>query len=334
MSKYTKYLKKKISFPLIVVILAFSIGIFHLFSYMIPFTDNAFVVTNVTPVAADVSGFITKIHVKNGQRVKKNQPIFTVYQVPYQLAYQQAEADYQEGIKKITVFEKQIKRTNALIKSTDAELAKVNYELGLKKSKYVAQAVSTLEVKKLSYDADTLKHRRIALQQEVEVLLAEIEQQKHTVQSLRAKRDNAKINLELTVVRAPGDGVIDNMYVSPNTPIKIHEPIFSFIDTSNYYIQANFNETDLRRVRIGDKAYIILRMYYFDKIFHGEVVNSLWAAERQVTAPNSKIQLVSNENEWLLLPQRFPLQIKILDPDPNYPLNPGASAYVYISTQK
>jgi multidrug resistance efflux pump len=135
-------------------------------------------------------------------------------------------------------------------------------------------------------------------------------------------------------VRAPGDGVIDNLYVSPNTPIRIHQPIFSFIDTSSYYIQANFNETDLRHVRPGDKAYIWLRMYYFDKLFHGVIVNNLWAADRQKTAPRSQLQRVHNENEWLLLPQRFPLQIKILDPSPDYPLNPGASAYVYIRTTK
>ena len=63
-------------------------------------------------------------------------------------------------------------------------------------------------------------------------------------------------------------------------------------------------------------------------------VNTLWAADRQTTAPKSQLQKVVNENEWLLLPQRFPIQIKILDPDPNYPLNPGSSAYVYISTKK
>lgn len=331
---FFRRLKINLTLPIIVISLAFAIGIFHIFSYLIPFTDNAFVVTNVTPVAADVSGFITDIHVKNGQHVKKNDPIFTVYQTPYQLAYQQASADYQEGLKKIIVFQKEIDKTMALIKSTDAELAKAKYGLGLKQDKSVAEAVSTLEIKNLSYDVATLSNRRDSLQQEVEILRAKIEQQKHTIASLKAKKDNAKINLELTVVRAPGDGVIDNMYVSPNTPIEIHKPVFSFIDTSNYYVQANFNETDLRNVRIGDKAYIILRMYYFDKIFHGVVVNSIWPAERQVTAPKSQIQVVSNENEWLLLPQRFPLQIKILDPDPNYPLNPGASAYVYISTKR
>lgn len=327
-------MKHEFNLPILVILLAVVIGIYHLFSYMIPFTDNAFVVTNITPIAADVSGFITDIHVKNGQHVKKDQPLFTVYQPPYQLLYQQASADYQEGLKKITVLKRQIDKTNSLVKATAATLAKANYELSLKNNQQVAEAVSILEVKKLTYDVEVLNNQLNSLRQEVQILEAQIEQQQQTVASLKAKRDNAKINLDLTIVRAPSDGVIDNLYIAPNTPIKIHEPVFSFIDTANYYIQANFNETDLRNVRVGDKVYIMLRMYYFDKIFHGEIVNSLWAAERQTTSSKSQLQKVQNENEWLLLPQRFPLQIKILDLDPNYPLNPGASAYVYIATKK
>lgn len=329
-----QWLKSHLTLPVVVVGITFIIGICHWFSYLLPFTDNAFVVTNVTPIAADVSGYITEIHVKNGESVRKNQPLFTVYPVPYQLAYRQACANYQEAKKKIVVLRKQVESTLALIQSVESQLAKAQYELGLKQHKQVVEAVSKLDIKKLSYDVSTLSNKKIALQKDVDVLMAKIEQQKYTVESLKAKKENAKVNLDLTVVRAPSDGVIDNLYISPYTPIKIHEPVFSFIDTSNYYIQANFNETDLRWVRPGDKAYIVLRMYYFHKIFHGVVVNSLWAAERQKTAKKSQIQLVANDNEWLLLPQRFPLQIKILDQDPKFPLNPGASAYVYISTKR
>lgn len=334
MSRIVKIMKHEFNLPVAVVAIALIIGIYHLFSYKIPFTDNAFVVTNVTPVAADVSGFITDIKVVNGQKVKKNQPLFTVYQEPYQLAYQEADANYHQAQKKIIVLEQQVKQTQALAKSIASELDKARYELGLKKNSQVAEAISTLEIRKLNYDVATLSNRLGAQQAAIKVLDAQIEEQQQLVASLKAKRDNAKINLDLTTVRAPSDGVIDNLYIAPNTPIKIHEPVFSFIDTAQYYIQANFNETDLRNVRVGDKVYIILRMYYFDKIFHGIVVNNLWAAERQTTAGKSQLQKVNNENEWLLLPQRFPLQIKILDPDPNYPLNPGASAYVYISTKK
>lgn len=334
MTKIRKLVAGQLNLPIIVIGFAVLIGIYHIFSYLIPFTDNAFVVTNVTPIAADVSGFITKINVKNGQLVKKNDPIFEVYQEPYRLAVEQASADYQQGLKKIIVLERQVDQANSQVKSIQADLDKANYELGLKKDQSVADAIPVMEIRKLEYDVKNLSNKLESMKHEVAVLLAQIEEQKQTVASLKAKKDNAKVNFDLTTVRAPSDGVIDNMYVSLNTPIKIHEPVFSFIDTTNYYIQANLNETDLRNVRVGNKVTIILRMYYFDKIFHGEIVNTLWAVERQNTSNKSQLQKVQNENEWLLLPQRFPVQIKILDSDPNYPLNPGASAYVYISTKK
>lgn len=334
MTKIRKLVAGQLNLPIIVIGFAVLIGIYHIFSYLIPFTDNAFVVTNVTPIAADVSGFITKINVKNGQLVKKNDPIFEVYQEPYRLAVEQASADYQQGLKKIIVLERQVDQANSQVKSIQADLDKANYELSLKKDQSVADAIPVMEIRKLEYDVKNLSNKLESMKHEVAVLLARIEEQKQTVASLKAKKDNAKVNFDLTTVRAPSDGVIDNMYVSLNTPIKIHEPVFSFIDTTNYYIQANLNETDLRNVRVGDKVTIILRMYYFDKIFHGEIVNTLWAVERQNTSNKSQLQKVQNENEWLLLPQRFPVQIKILDSDPNYPLNPGASAYVYISTKK
>ena len=102
------------------------------------------------------------------------------------------------------------------------------------------------------------------------------------------------------------------------------------MDTTKWWIQANFDETDLRRIRPGDHAIVFLRMYYFHRIFHGKIVNNIWPANRQKTAFRSQQQIVQNDNEWLLLPQRLPLQIQILDPDPNFPFHPGASAYVYL----
>ena len=98
MPRVFKVLKNEISLPIIVIVLGVLIGIYHIFSYMIPFTDNAFVVTNVSLVAADVSGYITAIYVKNGQPVKKDQPLFMVYQEPYRLAYEQAKSKNKKAL--------------------------------------------------------------------------------------------------------------------------------------------------------------------------------------------------------------------------------------------
>ncbi len=332
MPRVFKVLKREFSLPILVIVLAILIGIYHLFSYMIPFTDNAFVVTNTAPIAADVAGFITDVYVKNGQKVKKNQPLFKVYQEPYRLAYEQAKAKYEEALENIKVIQRKTNKTSALLKAAAFEFDKANYEYTLKQDPVVAKAVSRLEVKKLYFDMQSSYNVKQSLERQIAVEDQEIKQQQKQVQALKSEMNNALVNLNLTIVRAPSNGMVDNMYITSGTPIKIHEPLFSFIDTNTWWIQANFNETDLRRVRAGDRVIILLRMYYFDRIFHGEVVNLIWAADRQHTSTRTQQQLVLNENQWLLLPQRFPVQIKILDPDPKYPLNPGASAYVYIQT--
>ena len=295
MPRVFKVLRNEINLPLVVIILGILIGIYHIFSYMIPFTDNAFVVTNVTPIAADVSGYITNIYVKNGQKVKAGDPLFIVYQEPYRLAYEQAKSKYEEALAKIKVIERQVNKSQFSLQSTQFEYGKAAYEYGLKADPNVAKAVSALEIKKLHYDMQSVANTRDSLKKQIDIEVEEINQQKKTVNSLKAEMDNALVNLNLTTVRAPNDGVIDNMYISIGTPVKIHEPLFSFIDTSDWWVQANFNETDLRRVRPGDKVTIMLRMYYFDRIFHGEVVNTLWAAERQNTSSRSQIQKIGDE---------------------------------------
>lgn len=91
------------------------------------------------------------------------------------------------------------------------------------------------------------------------------------------------------------------MYISTGAPVIQHQLLFSFINLDQIYIQANFNEIDLRHVHDGD----------------------------------TQIQMVAqNENNWIMLPQRLPVQIRITDYDAvNYPLSIGSSAYVYIKTK-
>lgn len=324
--------KDKFNFPTIIIVVAIVIGLIHFFSYLIPLTDDAFVVTNSQPVAADVSGYITAIYVKNGQMVKKGEPLFQVFAEPYKLAYQKAQADYSEAQATIAVIDEQTAKNRALLASMEQNLGKAGYEYKLKQNPLVNRSVSELEIKKLAYDVNSLSEQVNALKNQIKIDDKQLIQQNRKVASLKAVMDNAKVNLDLTTVRAGSDGMVDNMYLSLGTPVIQHQPLFSFINTDEWYVQANFNETDLRYVRPGDKVTIVLRMYYFDRVFHGVVVNNLWVASRQNTAAQNQQQVVQNENEWLKLPQRMPLQIKITDPDSRYPLNPGASAFVYIHT--
>lgn len=325
-----KVSKNEINLPVIVVITGMIILIYHIFSYLIPVTNNAFVVTNITPIAADVSGYVTQVYVKNGQTVKKGEPLIEVYPEPYQLAYEYARSKYEESIENLRVIEKKTQKTSDLLKAALLEYEKEKLEYQLKNAPGVRQAIPSLEVRLLNYRMQTVEKKKDALKKQIDIEDQQMLSQQKQVNALKAAMDNAWVNLKLTIVRAPTDGIVDNLYISTGTPIKIRTPIFSFIDTSTWWVQANFDETDLRHIRPGDEAYIMLRMYYFSKIFHGRVVNTVWASDRQHTNQRTQLQKVTNQNEWLLIPQRLPLQIQILDPDPNYPLQPGASAYVYL----
>ncbi len=173
-----------------------------------------------------------------------------------------------------------------------------------------------------------------ALETELELNHQQIIVQKMRIKSLVAVMSNARVDLDETTVYAKNNGSVQNMFVALGTPIKIRKPIFSIADTDTLFIQANFNETDLRRVRPGDKVAILPRIYFGSKIYHGVILSRNWASSRLQTHQSTQIEIVRNsESNWFLLPQRMPVQIKITDYDPiHYPLSIGASAYVYIHT--
>jgi multidrug resistance efflux pump len=330
MNKIIDLWRDKLNLPTMIILIGMVLGILHLFSYWLPITDNAFVVANNQAVAAEIPGHITQIYVKNGEHVSKGQPLFKVYDQPYLLSYQQAHANYEEAVARIAVLTSQSQKNRQILAAAKDQLAKVNYEYTIKSNPKLSHSVARLEVEQLKYQRQETKNQVAALSNQLTIDDKEILQQNKRVAALKAAMDNAKLTLDLTVVRASSSGVVDNLYLAVGMTIAAHQPLFSFVETENWYVQANFNETDLTNIRPGATAIVVLRMYNLRKIFHGVVVNSLWVTDRQLSSSKTQQQIVAPDNEWLRLPQRFPLQIKILDPDPRYPLNLVASAHVYL----
>lgn len=327
-------IKKIKGFPLLLSAIFILFGIVYLFSYVFPFTSNAFVVADITPVAANISGFITDIYIKNSENVKKGTPLFKIFQAPYQFTYAKSVANYNEGLSHLVELKNLSAKNEAILAVAKTELAKTNYDYQIKANPLVADAVPTQERKDLSYQRKILTQKINVIQQQLKIDDAEIKQQLAKIASLKAEVGLAKTNLDLTVIKAPSDGIVDNMYVNNGTQVSPNQPLFSFINTADFYIQANFNEIDLRNVRRGDRVLILPRVYLGSKSYHGVVIGDVWNVNRQETMAKNQLQTVTqNENNWILLPQRLPVQIKITDYDPvNYPLSVGSSCYVYIKT--
>jgi len=322
----------KYRFPLLFLLVIFIFIFLYGFSCYFPFTNNAFVVANVRPVAANVSGYITNIYVHNEDYVKAGCPLFTVFKKPYELAYKKASSDVAQAKAQLLVLMKKVEQVRYLLESQRATYEKVQYEYSHNKSALEDHAVSKITVNNLLKQNNVALSQFKAQQKELELHRERVNVQKMKIESLISVMDNAKINLDETTIYAKNNGVVQNMFTAVGAPVEIRQPLFSFVNTDQMFIQANFNETDLRFVEPGNKVTIRPRIYYGSKIYHGVVISRHWAASRQVTDRRSQQQIVTNnEDNWLLLPQRFPVQIRIVDYDPiHFPLSIGASTYVYI----
>lgn len=326
-------LKRHLNFANIVILLGSLTALIYIFSYLFPVTDNAFVVSNVRPVAAQVRGYVTNIYIRNGDSVRKGQKLFTVFDKPYQYAYEQLTADLETAKAKLKVAQRTLERDEQVSINQQATYVKLAQDDEKYQQAYKINAVSKMTLQNSEQTTKAAKATWLAAQKQIELDKENIVAAEKEIASLNAKVKNAKVDLDETVVYAEDDGIIQNFFVSLGTPVNINQPLFSFVETRETYFQANFNETDLADVKIGDDVLIFPRVYLGRKIFHGKITSDYWAANRQMTDNRSQMQNVTNENQWVLLPQRMPVQIKITDPDPKYPLRVGTSAYVYIQTK-
>ncbi|WP_115708217.1 HlyD family secretion protein [Legionella sainthelensi] len=326
---YTR-LKRSVTLVNAIIFIGILTTFVYIFSYLFPFTDNAFIVNNVRPVAALTNGYITDLYVQNGDVVKKGQKLFTVFQKPYIYAVEQLTADLASAQAQLAVLKTTYERDLKLSENEQRNYIKLDQDDQKYRQGYRIKSVSLMTLQNSQQETQAAKDKWQAALKQLEIDKNQIKAQENEIKSIDARLKNAKVNLELTNVYAQGNGIIQNLFFTIGTPVNINQPLFSLVDTDNVYIQANFNETDLRDVRKGSKVLIFPRMYLSRKMFHGIVESDYWSANRQLVDNRTQLQNVINENQWILLPQRLPVIIRITDPDPHYPLRVGTSAYVYI----
>lgn len=322
--------KKHINFPNVIIFIGILTTFMYVFSYLFPFTDNAFVVSEVRPVAAQVNGYITRMFVKNGDYVRKGQKLFSVFNEPYLYAVEQLTAEVESAEATLKALKTTYERDEKRSENQKKIYVRLSQNLEKYQKGYLLKSVSLITKQDAEQETLAAKDAWEAAMKQLLIDMHHVTAQERKIKSISAKLKIANVNLSETEVYAQNNGVVQNLFLTLGAPIKINEPLFTLVYTDDTYIQANFNETDLRDVRLGSKVVIFPRMYLRRKIFHGVVTSDYWGANRQILDNRTQLQNVTNENQWILLPQRLPVLIKVLDPDLNYPLRVGSSAYVYI----
>ena len=139
---------------------------------------------------------------------------------------------------------------------------------------------------------------------------------------------SAELDLEYTRVRAPFSGRVVNLNISPGAFARTGTEVFTLVDSGTWYVMANFRETQLRHIPAGAPVDLYLQSHP-GRHFRGTVVGLGWAVLPENGTSVNGLPRVERSLDWIRLAARFPVRIKVEDPDDSFRIGASAVATVY-----
>lgn len=173
---------------------------------------------------------------------------------------------------------------------------------------------------------NTLAKQKFVSTQEKDNVTTAFETAAASLNLARASLNQAQLDYSWTKITAPSSGWVTNVSLRVGDIVAANQPLFALISNGEFWVDANFKETELEHIHPGQRAVIYVDMYP-GHAFEG-VVQSISGGT------GSAFSLLPPQNatgNWVKITQRVPVRIRVLHPDPKYPLRIGTSASVRVS---
>lgn len=275
----------------------------------VPYTANARVEAYIVPLAAQVSGQLSKIYVTNDQLVKEGDKLVEVDSAKYELAVKQAEADLQQATQASDVDLASVTTAQSLVTEAEANLlnSQVKGERIIKLAKQGAASESRADDarSRITSSEAKLKSAKSELKKAKSNLGGTGEDNAKIKQAL-VNLERAQLDLNRATVRAPSDGVITNFSVDVGYYANAGAPIMTFISVSDVWIKANMRENSLAHIKAGDKVDIVLDSAP-GKVFKGSIRSVGWGVSDNTQNQMGGLSTVKTTQGWLRESQHFPV---------------------------
>jgi len=327
-----------ISVGIIVLAAALAIYAFHE-STVHPTTTDSSIDADIVHVAAAVGGRIIELPVSENARVAAGDLLFQIDPLPYRLAVEQAAADLNIAEAELETRRRVLstQRSDALIAANQTKNALQNHELAMRSLERIRPLASKGYVPKQQLDdaqvleKDTATKLTQAQEQEAAAYRA-IDTEaaaEATVLARKAALAIAQRALEDTTVRASHNGLVVSLRVSTGEMVIPSQSLFTLINTDEWFANANFRETELDWIAVGDCA-TVFSLIDRKVPIKGVVQGIGWGVTDQdvINIPRS-VPFVERSMNWVRVAQRFPVRIRIENP-PQELMRLGASAVVEI----
>ncbi|WP_333483091.1 HlyD family secretion protein [Spirosoma telluris] len=301
-------------------------------------TDNAQIEGNSAPVLARVAGYVTSVNVDDYANVKQGQQLVTIDPQEYDVALAQAEADYQQSLADLETARADLQNAqatarnvvqNARVAQSNAQVQairrnKAQQDLQRDQNLYKEQSLTkkqledsqnNVEIQAGQYNANVeqislAKTSESVAQAGIAKAQANIQKIQAVLKVKQAAIDNAKLKVGYARLAAPIAGKIGRKNVVVGQYVQPGQNLFTIVADSTFWVVANFKETQLEKMQLGQEVDIKLDAYP-DLDIKGRV-SSL------SDATGAKFALLPADNasgNFVKITQRVPVKIEILNPE-------------------
>lgn len=291
-------------------------------------TDNAYVNAPVVSITSQVSGPVLQLPAQDNHAVRKGDLLLQVDPRPFRIALQQAEATLALARQGVGQGSAGVRAAAADVDQKAADLAQARADAARAHELAPRGYLSREDIERADTRVRTLSAELLSAQAKLDQARATLGaggDDNVNVRAAQAAVDAARLKLDYTELRAPFDGTVSNLSLQAGSMVQAGVPLFALIDEHRAWVDANFKETQFKRLHPGQQAEVRVDMYP-GRVFHG-VVDSISGGS------GTAFSLLPPQNatgNWVKVTQRVPVKIVITDADPRLPLRIGTSADVRV----
>ena len=296
-------------------------------------TDDAYIDARTVPISAQVTGKIVAVPVTDNQLVKVGAPLVRIDPRDYKVAVEQAQAQLAEAKASVANSDAQIVAQQSKIAQAKTAVTQTEAALTYSQQQYdraqnLLQTGAGTRQQEQETHSDLIQKRALhaaakasetVVERQLAVLRTQRDSAAASVDAVQAALDKAKINLARTTIAAPEAGHIANLTAAIGAYAQPGQALMALVPLK-VWVTANFKETALADMQVGDKVTISVDAYP-GKTFQGHV-QSIQAGS------GTAFSLLPPENatgNFVKVVQRVPVKI-VFDHPPDVYLGPGMSA--------
>ena len=295
-------------------------------------TEDAYVSGNQVMVSAQVAGNISKINVDNMDPVQAGDVLLELDDTNAKLSFEQAKSNLANAVRQISQLNYTVKQLKSAVRANEITLAQAQGNLNRRVQLVKDGAIDKESFQHAKEAVELAKANLTTSQNQLEanqaLLLDGPLSEQPQIQSAVSNLKQAWLNLERTKIRSPIKGYVARRNAQVGQAVSVGGALMAVVTTDQMWLDANFKETQLTHMRIGQPVEIHFDLYGKDKTFNGKVVG----IEMGTGSAFSLLPTQNATGNWIKVVQRVPVRIQ-LDPQQlaENPLRIGLSATVKVN---